>query len=129
MRIVAALSNEANSGRTLEVGSWAERALPVAERSTPERRALVLERRRVERTPRRRPRARSVTAGKPFSGRRLWASSTQSRSVQLAYVAAIDDDYDQVMATLGDGLDAADAHPDRDDAAVTGRSSSPPSPA
>src|SRR4029077_16973366 len=42
IRIVAGLANEANSGRALEVSSWAERALPFATGSTPARRASVL---------------------------------------------------------------------------------------
>ena len=42
VRIVAGLSNEANAGSSLGVGSWAERALPFVDATTPERRAAVL---------------------------------------------------------------------------------------
>ena len=116
VRIVAGLSNEANSGRNLEVGAWAERALPVAERSTPDRRALVLNAAAWN----------ALLAGDLEHARDRGEAVLREdvvgfvhaiASVQLAYVAAIDDDYDRVLATLGDGLIAADARPDVDHAA------------
>ena len=116
VRIVAGLSNEANSGRTLEVGAWAERALPAAEHSTPQRRALVLNAAAWNAL---------LTGDLELAQERGEAVLREEvvgfvhaiARVQLAYVAAIHDDYDRVMTTLGDGLIVADSQPDLDDAA------------
>jgi predicted ATPase/class 3 adenylate cyclase len=118
VRIVAGLSYEANSGEALEVGSWAERALPIVERTTPERRAAVVS-----------AAAWNALLAGDFDLARERSEAVLREDVvgfvhavahiQLAYVASIEGDYDRVMATLAEGLTASDARPDLGDAAQT----------
>ena len=119
VRIVAALSNEANSGRALEVGAWAERALPLVERTTAERRAAVLSAASwnailggdLELA---RDRSDAVLREEDVLGfadaLRTSSSRTWSRSTG---------DYDRVLATLDEGLAAPTPRPDLGDAALT----------
>ena len=114
LRIVAALASEANSGRTLEVGVWAERVLPLLERSTPERRAAVL----------------SAASWNAILGGDLDLGCDRANAVlreprpgfaqtsayvQLAYVESIKGHYDSALATLEEGLAALDASPPADE--------------
>jgi predicted ATPase/class 3 adenylate cyclase len=118
IRIIAALSNEANSGSTLGVGSWSERALPLVDATTPERRAAVLSAASwnalfggdLELA---RDRAHAVLDTNP---RGFVCAGTY---VLLAYIAAIQQDYDRVDATLAEGLAVVDA--DEGDHALVSR--------
>ena len=108
IRIVAGLSNEANSGSTLGVGSWSERALPFVDATTPDRRAAVL----------------SAASWNTLFGGDLELARDRAHAVLdinpdgfvragtyvlLAYIAAIQQDYDRVTATLAEGLAIVDA--------------------
>jgi predicted ATPase/class 3 adenylate cyclase len=103
IRIVTGLSNEANSGSTLGVASWSERALPFVDATTPERRAAVL----------------SAGSWNALFGGDLELARDRAHAVLdinpdgfvlaaayvlLAYIAAIQQDYDRVTTTLADGL-------------------------
>jgi predicted ATPase/class 3 adenylate cyclase len=113
VRIVASLASEANAGRTLEVGSWAERALPLVGRSTPARRAAVL----------------GAAAWNAILSGNLDLGAERSRAVlqehtpgvdqasayiQLAYMASIRGSYDEAIAILDEGLAELDASPPPD---------------
>ncbi len=108
IRIVAGLSNEANSGSTLGVSSWSERALPFVDATTPERRAAVL----------------SAASWNALFGGDLELARARAHAVLdinpdgfvragtyvlLAYIAAIQQDYDRVTATLAEGFAVVDA--------------------
>ena len=103
IRIVAGLSNEANAGSSLGVGSWSERALPFVDATTPERRAAVL----------------SAASWNALFGGDLELARDRAYAVLdvsprgfvragtyvlLSYIAAIQQDYDRVAATLDEGL-------------------------
>ncbi len=116
--IVAALGIEATQGQTFAIGAWAERALPLVAESPPERRAGVLSAAAWN----------ALLAGDPDRARERSEAILREDVVgfvaaaahaQLAYAASIQDDYERAMATLADGLAAADARPDLPDAAVT----------
>jgi predicted ATPase/class 3 adenylate cyclase len=118
IRVIAALSNEANSGSALGVGSWSERALPFVDVTTPERRAAVL----------------SAASWNALFGGDLELARDRAHAVLdtnshgfvcagtyvlLAYIAAIQQDYERVNATLAEGLAVVDA--DEGDHALVSR--------
>jgi predicted ATPase/class 3 adenylate cyclase len=118
IRIVAGLSNEANAGSSLGVGSWSERALPFVDATTPERRAAVLSAASwnalfggdLELA---RDRAHAVLGIEP---RGFVRAATY---VLLSYIAAIQQDYNRVAATLAEGLAVTEA--DEGDHALVSR--------
>jgi predicted ATPase/class 3 adenylate cyclase len=116
-RIVAGLSGESASGASVEVTAWSERALTFVDEMTPAQRASVLSAAAwaallAGSLGLARERAEAVLREEV---RGFW---TASAYVQLGYLAAIEDDYERVMAVLEDALGDADAHPDARDAAV-----------
>ena len=111
IRVVVALSNEANSGTAFEVSTWAERELPLAEDLSVEQRAAVL----------------NAAAWNALLTGDLHAAVERAEAVvrervpgvvdaiahvQLAYLASMRYDYETVIATLTEGLTFADANPD-----------------
>ena len=113
VRIVAGLSNEANSGRALEVGAWAERALPLVETATSEQRAPVL----------------SAAAWNTLLAGNLDVARDRAHAVlredisgfvqaiayvQLSYSASILGGFDAAVTILEEGLTAIEADPPTD---------------
>jgi hypothetical protein len=110
IRIIAGLSSETNSGHTLSVGTWAERALDLLGTAPPQQRAAVI----------------GAAAWNALITGELEVASERARTaidigvggwaqaqayVTLAYARMIQERYDQALAVLAEGLAALDAEP------------------